>query len=477
MNRSIWILFLFLAGCTLGPNHEVPEVCFPCHYEEAPCQTDCVELATWWQQFDDPLLDEFIEEALSCNYDLQIALHKIEEVRALYKIDRSNLYPQIQGNMVGLRARRSENLGTDPIETSESPVELIPPDFSGPLIQYFFQAGFDASWELDFFGKNKRKAQAAYHDFEATQESALDVQITLLSDVARSYIDIRALQQEIETKEDQIERQKDLLELAKSRYDAGLTSYLDVTKAQAELDAQESSLPPLQEQLKQTIHGLAILLGKPPENFCVGEGLIPKARGLIPSDLPSDLLCRRPDIRRAERELAGATARIGVAKAELFPSFSLLGSFGTQSSVLDKLFIWPSRFWTIGPSMIWNLFTGGRLLAQIEVTNERQKQAILSYESAINDALKDVEDRLVGYFKEESRLESLEEQLSTTSLLRDLTFDQYLSGLISFDDVLDAEKDLFQTQQTMIQSQGTLMLQLVGLYKALGGGWECFASH
>lgn len=472
-----WIPLFFLAGCTLGPDHEAPEVCVPCHYEEAPCETEHVDLSVWWHQFDDCLLDEFIEEALACNYDLQIALHKIEEVRALYKIDRSALYPQIQGNMVAIRARRSENLGADVIEGPASITEILPTDFSGPLVQYFFQAGFDASWELDFFGKNRRKAEAAYRDFEASQESALDVQITLLSDVARSYIDIRSFQQQIESKEDQIQRQRELLELAQSRYNAGLTSYLDVTRAKAELDAQESSLPPLQEALKQTIHGLAILLGKPPENFCVGEGFIPKAAGRIPTDLPSDLLCRRPDIRQAERELAAATSRIGAAKAELFPSFSLLGTFGTQTNVIDKLFVWPSRFWTIGPSMIWNLFTGGRLLAQIEVTNERQKQAILAYEKSIIDALKDVEDRLVGYFKEENRLTFLEEQLSTNSLLRDLTYDQYIGGLIAMDDVLDAEKGLFQTQQNMIESQGTLMLQLVGLYKALGGGWECFASR
>ncbi|MDN3506976.1 MAG: efflux transporter outer membrane subunit [Simkaniaceae bacterium] len=468
---------IFLAGCTLGPNHEVPEVCLPCHYEEAPCETESVDLSIWWYQFDDCQLNEYVEEALACNYDLSIALHKIEEIRALYKIDRSELYPQIQGNMVTIRDRRSENLGSGIVEATQTPAEVFASDFTGPVIQYFFQVGFDASWELDLFGKNRRKAQAAYHDFEASQENALDVQITLVSDVARSYVDIRAFQEQIQAKEEQIERQADLLELACSRYTAGLTSYLDVTRAKAQLDAQKSTLPPLQEELKQTIHGLAILLGKPPENFCVEEGCIPMAAGLIPDELPSDLLLRRPDIRQAERELAAATARIGQAKAELFPSFSLISSFGTQSNMLDKLFVWPSRYWSIGPSMIWNLFTGGRLLAQIEVTNERQKQAILAYERAIITALQDTEDRLVGYFKEQERLATLEEQICTISLQRDLTYDQYLAGLISLDDVLDAENDLYQTQLSMIQSQGTLMIQLIRLYKAMGGGWECIASH
>lgn len=468
-----WVLLLLLAGCTLGPDYEPIAVCVPTEYEEIPEKTEEIDLTAWWKQFDDSLLSEYIDEALCYNFDLAIAMRKIEEVRALYRIDRSLLYPQIQGNLVAARSRRSETLGSDIIENSSSSAEILPTDFSGPLVQYFFQLGVDASWELDFFGKNRRIEEAAYRDFEASQDSALDVQIILVADVAQSYIDIRSLQQQIETKKQQIERQKELLELAMSRYAAGLTSYREVTLARAELDTEEGALPPLEEELKQTIHGLAILLGQTPEKFCIGEGFIPKAKGIIPTNLPSDLLLRRPDIRQAEREVAAATARIGVAKAELFPSFSLLSSFGTQSNKLDQLFMWPSRFWTIGPSMVWNLFTGGRLLAQIEVTNERQKQAILAYEKSVNNALRDVEDRLVGYFKEGERLESFEERLDSTSLLRDLTFDQYKAGLISIDDVLNAEKDFFVAQQEMIQSEGTLMVQLVGLYKALGGGWSC----
>lgn len=472
-----YLLLLLLAGCTVGPDYHTPQTCLPSHYNERPKTTQNVNLATWWCQFDDPALEALIHEALSCNYDLRIALHKIEETRALYRIDRSELYPQIQGNMVAIRARRSENLSTDVIESPESPTELLPTDFSGPLVQYFFQVGFDATWELDLFGKIRRTAEASYRDFEATQENALDVQITLISDVARTYIDVRSLQQRIQAKKDQIERQKELLELVQSRYCAGLTSYVDVARAQSELDAQVSTLPPLQEELKVAVHALAIFLGKQPENFSIDEGYIPKAYGRIPDELPSDLLLRRPDIRKAERELAAATARIGAAKAEFFPTFSLMSNFGTQANELNKVFVWPSRFWSIGPSMVWNLFTGGRVIAQVKVTNQRQKQAILNYEKVINDALKDVEDRLIGYVKESQKLEALEEQLSSTSLTRDLIFEQYLAGLIAFDDVLDAEKDLFQTQENMIESQGTAMTQLVALYKALGGGWECYASQ
>lgn len=474
--RKIFFPLLFLSGCALGPDHETPTVWMPEEYQEAPADQEEMCLSLWWEQFDDPVLGELIEEALGCNYDLLIALRKIEEFRALYKIDRSLLYPQIQANFVEARARRSENLSSDVIEETGTAADVAVTDFSGPLIQNFYQLGFDASWEIDLWGKNRRRAEAGYRDFEASQEDALDIQISLIADVAQTYIDIRSLQQQIEAKKEQIARFQELVDLAQVRYDAGLTSYLDVSQAKATLDTAEAGLPPFEEQLKQTIHGLAVLLGRPPEDIDVGEGYIPKARGIIPNELPSTLLCRRPDIRRADRELAAATSRIGVAIAELFPSFSLVGDFGFQSDMISKFLVWPSRFWTIGPSVVWNLFTGGKLIAQIKVRNERQKQAILGYEKTVVEALQEVEDRLVGYFKEEKRLESLEEKLSSNSLVRDLTFEQYTAGLIRFDQVLDAETDLFSAQEEMIASEGTLMVQLVGLYKAMGGGWQCFDS-
>lgn len=464
----------------MGPDHCVPEVCLPEKFEQMEQEVESMDLTTWWTQFEDPLLDTLIEDALTCNFDLRIALHRIEEVRAFYKIERSNLYPQIQGNMVAIRFRRSETLTVDPITAAGTPTEVIPADIGvGPLIQEFFQLGFDASWELDFWGKNRRKAQAGYAEFEASQEEALFTQITLISDVAQSYIDIRSLQQQIRAIRAQVERQDEIVALADSRYRAGLTSEVDVVRARAQFNAAKASLPPFEEGLQQTIHGLAILLGCPPEKFGeqFGEiGPIPHAFGRIPENLPSQLLCRRPDIRRAERELAAATARIGIAKAELLPNFSLVGNFGTQTGIAKNLFVWPSRFWTIGPSMTWNLFTGGKLLAQIEVTNERQKQAILQYEKTVTTSLQEVEDRLVAYFKEQDRLESLEERFSANSLRRDLALEQYVAGLTSLDNVLDAERDLFLAQEAMLASQGTLMINLVGLYKALGGGWQCLES-
>lgn len=469
-------LLLLLSGCMLGPDPEAPPVCMPEDYQETPTKREEIDLANFWEQFEDPKLNELVDEALCCNLDFQVALRRIEEVRAQYRIESSLLYPQIQGNFVAIRARRSENLTGDVIESPAGITEILPTDFAGPLIQNFFQLGFDASWEIDLWGKNRRRSQAARFDFQATQDEALDIQIALISDVARAYIDARTLQKQVDTQAEQISRNQSLLTLAESRFEAGLTNYLDVTKAKAALDTQLALLPPLQENLKTTLFGLAVLLGRQPQGFCLEAGDIPIASGRIPNELPSDLLCRRPDLRKAEADLYAATARIGQAKAELFPSFSLLGTFGTQSGKFDDLFVWPSRFWTIGPSMIWNLFTGGRLTGQIQVANEQQKQALLSYEQAILNALQDVESSLIGYFKEGERFDALEERYDANKLTRDLTLDQYLSGLVSFDDVLDAERDLYFAQLTLIESKGTHMVQLVGLYKALGGGWECLPT-
>lgn len=471
MKKLCWLVFL--TSCMVGPDPEDPGICMPEKYENTNKATEKISLSDFWTQFNDPLLNELVDEALASNLEFQIALRKIEEVRAKYRIESSFLYPQIQGNFIAIRARRSENLSTDVIESTDSVTEILPDNLSGPYIQNFFQLGFDSSWEIDLWGKNRRRAQAAHFDFQATQEEALAVQIALVSDVARAYIDIRTLQKKIAIQKKQIFRSKEILNLAESRFKAGLSNYIYITRAKAALDSQAAALPILEKNMKRTSYGLAVLLGKQPENFLLTDGDLPIATEKIPSDLPSTLLLRRPDIRQAEAKLHAATSRIGQSKANLFPSFPLLGTFGTQAESFDNLFVWPSRYWTIGPTMIWNLFTGGRLTGQIRVANERQKQALLFYEQVVLTALSDVEGQLIGYFKEKQRLDALNKKIESELLNQKLTFDQYHAGLASFDEVLDAEVLLNSTELSLIESKGTLMVQLIGLYKALGGGWQC----
>lgn len=472
--KHLWILLL-LAGCMVGPDHCVPETCMPENFEQTDlAMEEPVDLALWWKEMGDPLLEELINEALCCNFDFLIALKKIDEMRAQFKIEKSPLYPQIMGDAAAIRARRSENLTAALIEDPTILTEAVDTFFTGPLIQNFYQIGLDAAWELDIWGKNRRRAEFGLQQYQASQEAAMDIRISVVAEVARGYAVIRALQKQVEISKEQIERQHELLHLATSKYNAGLTSHVDVARAKAELEFEEATLPLIEKELKASIFAIAGLLGRTPEEFIPCFDIpAPIPTASLPESIPSQLLQRRPDIRQAERELAAATSRIGVAIGELFPSFSLTGNFGVQSNATDLLFVWPSRFWTIGPSMIWNLFTGGQLIGQIRVETARQKQAILRYEKAINEALIDVETALNGFFKQKERLKNLEEQIDATLLLRSYALDQYMSGLVPFSEVVDAEKDLFTTQQEQVAAQEVLATTIVALYKSLGGGWEC----
>lgn len=468
-------ILALLAGCMVGPDHCVPEVALPEFYEEAHLmQEEPIDLATWWKQFDDPMLEELVDEALCFNFDFLIALRKIEEMRGQFKIEKSPLYPQIAGDAAAIRSRRSENLVSDVIEDPQTFTSATDTNFAGPLIQNFYQIGLDASWELDLWGKNRRRAEFGLQQYQASQESALGVRISVVAEVSRAYVVIRSLQKQVAISREQIERQKELLHLAQSLYEAGLVSHADVARAQAELEREESDLPLFERELKASIFTLAEALGRPPEElFTRFDEMAPIPKGALPETMPSELLRRRPDIRQAERELAAATSRIGIAKAEFFPSFSLLGNFGVQSNSADLLFAWPSRFWTIGPSMVWNLFTGGRLIGQLKVETERQKQAVIFYEKAINDALVDIETSLVGYYKQQERTAKQNARIESNLLIRSYALDQYLAGLIPLFEVIEAEKELFRNQLLEVASQETETTFLIALYKALGGGWEC----
>ncbi|NGX45506.1 MAG: Outer membrane protein OprM [Chlamydiae bacterium] len=468
-------LLALLAGCMVGPDHSVPEVALPESYEQAHItQEEPIDLATWWTQFGDPFLEELVDEALCCNFDFLIALRKIEEMRAQFKIEKSALYPQIAGDAAAIRSRQSENLVSEVIEDPVTFTSATDTNFAGPLIQNFFQIGLDATWELDFWGKNRRRAEFGLQQYQASQESALNVRISLVAEVSRAYVVIRSLQKQVSISKEQIGRQKELLQLVRSLYEAGLVSHGDVARAQAELEREEGNLPLFERELKASIFTLAQALGRPPEGMVARfSETAPIPVGALPEAMPSELLRRRPDIRQAERELAAATSRIGIAKAEFFPSFSLLGNFGVQSNDKDLLFVWPSRFWTIGPSMVWNLFTGGRLIGQLQVETERQKQAVFFYEKAINDSLVDVEVALVGYFKQKERVQNLNERIESNLLIRAYALDQYLAGLIPIFEVIEAEKELFRNQLLEVAAAETETTFLISLYKALGGGWEC----
>jgi len=463
--KTFLLLTLALASCT--HRYEAPTVSMPGEYaQEKIFMAQAGDLRTWWKQFNDPLLNSFIEEALKANYDLRIAEATVRQARANYQVQSAPLWPQLNNSASETRERLSQNLSFSA--------------FQGPPQQNIYQFGFDASWELDFFGKNRSASEAGYFDYEASLENMRDVQVTMVAEVALQYVNIRTFQQRLRVFLALEKVRADLVHLNQVNYAAGLADDIVVEKSKSLLEQTRAQIPVLETSLQQSLFSLAILLGRQPENigkeFETG-GEIPKALGIIPIGLPSDLLRRRPDLRTAEKQLFAAMAHVKVAKADLFPTISLTTLFGYESSLAKQLFKWPSRTWNIGPNMNWSLFSGGKILANIRAMKAVQQQAALSYEKAIISALGDVESSLVAYANEEIRQNHLSKSLDEDKIALDLNATLFRAGLADFSPVLQTDELVLADEDNVIQSKQTLMTNLISLYKALGGGWEAYQDE
>jgi multidrug efflux system outer membrane protein len=462
LSKSALTVLFFLTGCSAGPNYEPPQILMPEEYQ-TPLSLSSEEtshLKSWWTQFEDPKLNVLIHETLRQNLELQIAVEKIYQVRAEYQIQAAELAPKVDAVAEERRSRISQT--------------LFDSTLLGPPFQNFYRIGFDASWEIDLFGKRRREKEKAFYTYQAQREEARDIYLCLLSEVARTYIEICALEKQIHIKKEQIFIQEELLRLTKALEEAGLSSEVESQRADAMLEEMRASLPPIEASLNTRIYGLAVLLGKPPEVFTKTfeyEGTIPFSSQDIPLGLPSDLLRRRPDIRKAERALAAATANVGSAIADLFPRFSLIGDFGFQSNRSNHLFKAQSRTFSFGPSIDWPIFYFGRIRENIRAQTSFQKQVLLSYENTILTALEDVENSLTFYYREKEKRALVEKEVKAKFRLYELQKDLYLSGLSDFQTFLEANQALLDVENTLIISTQTLSTHLVGVYKALGGEW------
>jgi outer membrane protein, multidrug efflux system len=465
MRKTAVISALLLAGCMVGPRYEEPVTQFaPEFNEKSGSEGGVIDLRDWWTQFNDPILNGMIDEAIIGNYDLKIAGERIAEVRARYQFDSANLWPEIDINASAARERLSQALFDAP--------------FVGPAIQNQFLFGFDASWELDFFGRLRKLKNASYFDLEASYEEFRNVYISLLAEVARNYAAFRSLQQRIENTLRQIRVGEERLFMAEVRFQAGLRSDIEPLQVHSQLDALRASLPPLEAEKNGALYNISVLLGRQPENIpeeWVPFQPIPKARGRIPVGLPSDLLRRRPDIRQAERRLAAATSRVGAAVAELFPTFSLTGSFGYQSDQTNNWFTNQGETWNIGPNVFWPFIDFGRIRSKIDLSKAAQREALLHYEKIVLEALQDVENALTAYYNEEMRLKQLTAQIGHLKQSLDLTAVKYKAGLDSYTNLLDTEQQVLFAEQTLIGSEQTLSEFLMAVYKSLGGDWPCSA--
>ena len=452
-----------LAGCAVGPNYQPPKSTAPASWSEI--QLGGATNATppvndWWKTFNDPELDSLISRAVKANLDVRIAEGRLREARAL----RAGAYWDLAPTITGAGSVMNTEL-------SKNAQQQLPPKLNINT----YDAHFDASWEIDIFGGLRREVQEANALFQTVEEDRHAVLVSTLAEVARNYIEIRGYQRRHAIAIDNIKAQTEAVEIARARFKAGLTSELDVKQAEALLATTRAQLPALDTATKQGIHQLGVLLGPQPGALLAelaGIAPVPVTAPVIPVGLPSELLRRRPDVRRAERQLAADTAVIGVATAELFPKFSLLGTGGLQSLSAGNFFGAGSKYWTAGPTMRWRLFDLGHVHSQIRAANAHAEQTLAAYEKTVLVAFADVENALVAYANEQVRQNALAEAVAANRRALELANELYTKGLGNFLNVLDAERSLYQTADQLADSERAVADNLVALYKALGGGWE-----
>jgi NodT family efflux transporter outer membrane factor (OMF) lipoprotein len=469
------LLALALAiGCAVGPDYHTPKVNTPSNWSEAQragAINSAVQIVEWWKTFNDPELNSLIDRAVATNHDLRIADGLLREARALRTGAFFDLGPTIKGGAGYTDMRQARN--------------SVPFVLKGPLgseisSNYIFQydlydAHFDASWEIDVFGSKRREYQEANALLASVVENRHDVLVSVLAEVARNYIEVRNYQQRIAIARKNITAQQDAADIARSRFNAGLASELEVKQAEAVLATTQSQIPNLETSLKHGIHRLSVLIGQPPGALTAelsSTAPVPAPPPEVPVGLPSDLLRRRPDVRRAERELAAATANIGVQTAELFPKFSLTGLAGFQSFSVGDWFSGGSKYWSAGPMVTWRIFDLGHVRSQIQTANAQAQQSLAAYEKTVLGSLEEVENGLVAYANEQTRYRALSAAVDADRRALDLANDRYRKGLVDFLDVVDAERSLYQAEDELADSQSIVSVNLVTLYKALGGGWE-----
>lgn len=468
---------LVVAGCAVGPDYQRPQTEVPAAWEGvAPPTPSEPSVATarpavlveWWKAFDDPTLTSLVERAISANLDMRLAEARVRQARAARGVAAAGLWPTVNASATYQRSlsggARGSSITTTTGTRSRNLEEVD-----------LFQDGLDAAWELDIFGGVRRNIEASQADLQAAVEDRRDVLVSLIGELGTDYINLRGFQQQIAIARKNLEAQEHTAEITRRRHDVGFASGLDVANAVAQVATTRSQIPVLESSARAAIYSLSILLGGEPAFLLKEldtEGPIPPTPPEVPVGLPSDLLRRRPDIRRAEAQIHAATARIGVATADLFPKFSLTGSFGYSGNTASSLTHWENRFWAFGPTATWSIFDAGAIRWNIEVQNAIQEQTLLTYQQTVLTALKDVETALIAYAKEQEHRMILAEAVTNNQKAVDLSLKLYTAGRIDFLNVLNAQRSLYISEDALVQSVRNVSGDLIALYKALGGGWE-----
>ncbi len=454
IRRALLPLFVALAaGCTVGPDYVRPDIDTPEHWRVPVTEAETIADTAWWRAFGDPVLDALIDEALRNNRDLRIAAARVDEYAAYLGITRSEFFPQVG---YGAGASRRE-AGAD-----------VPGGASGDL----FEATLNLGWEIDLWGRIRRASEAARADLLAAEASRHAVILSLAAAVATGYVQLRNLDRQLEIARETVKSRAQSVRLFELKFRGGVISELELAQVRSEYEQAAVRVPALERQIALQENALSVLLGRNPGPIERGK----PADGLhlppVPAGLPADLLTRRPDVQAAEQVLISANARIGVARARYLPTISLTGVFGQASDELGALFDSGANHWTIGAGILGPLFTGGRVRSEVAASEAIQRQMLERYLAAIQTAFREVDDALVSVARRRDELAARGRQVAALRMYAKKARARYNEGYVSYIEVLDAERRLFDTELLEEQARADLYAALVSLYKAMGGGWS-----
>ena len=483
---ALGVFVIALAGCAVGPNYRTPKTPTPEGFVaagstatavgggNAPAATAApVDLATWWHALKDPELDSVIARAISGNPDVLIALDRLQAARTYEAAIIGTVLPEAEASIGAGRGT-----GSDLTRGRASP-GLRAADNSAGLKQINVVGGFDALWELDVFGKYRREIEAARYDTEATGAARNGVLVSVIADTARAYIDLRGLQVRAAVLAAAIDVLRESLRIVNIRYERGITNELDVTLATRELATLEAQAAPVAAQVEAAQYTIATLLGVYPEDIVeelAPKAMVPAVPGAVALGLPVDLLRRRPDIQQAERELAGATARIGVATANLFPSIAISGAIGFQRQQAPGLETTGAHIYSYGVGAAWPLLDFGQLDAQVEIADLRTRALLVNYRKTIQGAVREVDTNMGLYTAEQLSLGKLETALVASQRAVTLANERYERGLTDFLNVVDAERQEYDIEEQYTGAQVAAAEEFIELFRSLGGGWENYQS-
>jgi multidrug efflux system outer membrane protein len=458
MRKLALLIPLALAACAVGPDYHRPELETATSFDrlDTGAYGTSEPVAEFWKQFQDPLLDRLIADALVANHDLRIAAASMEAARALARQARRDLYPTATVDASYTDSRTSRSL----LVTG-----------GAPLDNELYQVNFDTFWELDLFGRVRRTNQARNADFEASAADLAGAQVSIAAELARSYFDLRGLQEQLDVAQRNATNQKDTLELTEARLNAGTGTEFDASRASAQLHATLARIPALQTAVASTIHSIAVLTGRQPQALR-GDLDPPQPMPALPAQVdvgaPESLLRRRPDINAAERRLAAATARVGVAVADRFPRITIGGPWGWVAPHLDELDDGGNQNWALGPTISWPAFDFGRVRQGVKVADANTEAALASYQQTVLRALEETETGLTRYANQQREVNELGASAAASENAARLARLRFEGGVADFLQVLDAERTLLEAEDRLTTSRTATATALIAVYKALG---------